>query len=93
MMDAMLKAGNTNSSVCFSRLQQEGFTGSLATVKRYIDANRHLIPAKRQLVAPQGSRGQRYTTDPGESFQMDWGFTKVVDYSGAEFSISSFILK
>ena len=56
MMDAMLKAGNINSSVCFSRLQQEGFTGSLATLKRYIDANRHLIPAKHQLVAPQGSR-------------------------------------
>ena len=92
MMDAMLKAGNINSSVCFSRLQQEGFTGSLATVKRYIDANRHLIPAKRQLVAPQGSRGQRYTTDPGESFQMDWGFTKVVDYSGAEFQAACFAM-
>ena len=92
MLDAMLKAGIDNSSVHFARLQAEGYTGSQSTVKRYIDAHRDLIPSKRQLVAPQGSRGQRYTTDPGEAFQMDWGFTKVLDYSGAEFQAACFAM-
>ena len=92
MLDAMLKAGVDNSSVHFARLQAEGYTGSQSTVKRYIDAHRDLIPSKRQLVAPQGSRGQRYTTDPGEAFQMDWGFTKVLDYSGAEFQAACFAM-
>ena len=92
MIDAMLKAGVDNSSIHFARLQAEGYTGSQSTVKRYIDAHRDLIPARRQLIAPQGSRGQRYTTDPGEAFQMDWGFTKVLDYSGAEFQAACFAM-
>ena len=92
MMDAMLKAGNANSSICLSRLQQERFTGSLATVKRHIDANCHLIPAKRQFVASQGSQEQRFPSDPGEAFQMDWGFTKVVDYRGAVFQAAYFAI-
>ena len=88
----MLKAGVSNSNVILKRLQDEGYTGSLSTVKRYIEANRDLIPAKRQLVSPQGNRGRRYHTDPGEAFQMDWGFTKVLDYSGTEFQAACFAM-
>ena len=47
-----------------------GFSGSQSTVKRYIAAHKHLIPAKRQLVAAQGNRGRRYVTKPGEAYQM-----------------------
>ena len=46
-------------------------------MKRYIASHKHLIPAKRQQIAPQGNRGRRYTTGPGEAYQMDWGFTDV----------------
>ena len=81
-MDKLLRSGVSNSSVCLERLQSMGFSGSQSTVKRYIAEHKHLIPAKRQQVAPQGNRGRRYTTEPGEAFQMDWGFTNVLDYSG-----------
>ena len=73
-LDKLLCQGITNSVVCLERLQAIGFEGSLSTVKRYIKAHKHLVPAKRQLVAPQGSRGRRFTTEPGEAYQMDWGF-------------------
>ena len=92
MLDTMLQAGVSNSSVILNRLQDEGYTGSLTTVKRYISSHKHLIPAKRALVDPQGNRGRRYETDPGEVFQMDWGFTKVVDYSGGEFQAACFAM-
>ena len=61
-------------------------------VKRYIVAHKHLIPAKRQQVAPQGNRGRRYRTDPGEAFQMDWGFTDVLDYDGRSFRVACFAM-
>ena len=37
-------------------------------MKDYINNNKNLVPAKRQLVAPRGNRGRRYETEPGESF-------------------------
>ena len=92
MMNTLLSQGVSNSSVCLKRLQAEGYSGSLTTVKRYIASHKHLIPAKRQLVAPQGSRGRRYTTAPGEAYQMDWGFTKVLDYTGAEYTAACFAM-
>jgi hypothetical protein len=75
-LDKLLRQGITNSAVCLDRLREFGFDGSLSTVKRYIKAHKHLVPAKRQMVAPQGNRGRRFTTEPGEACQMDWGFTK-----------------
>jgi hypothetical protein len=42
-----------------------------------IASHLHLMPAKREVVSPQGNRGRRYRTEPGESFQMDWGFVNV----------------
>ena len=91
-LDKLLCQGVTNSAVCLERLQAIGFEGSLSTVKRYIQAHKHLVPAKRQLVAPQGSRGRRFTTEPGEAYQMDWGFTKVVDYDGSEYNAACFAM-
>lgn len=51
-----------------------------------------LVPAKRQLVAPQGNRGRRYTSDPGESFQMDWGFVTVEQDSGSTYRVACFAM-
>ena len=76
IIDGLLRKGVTNSSVCFERLQEAGYTGGLTTVKTYIADHRDLVPPKRQLVAPQGNRGRRYQTSPGESYQMDWGFVR-----------------
>lgn len=92
ILDDLLGKGITNSSVCLERLQSVGFSGGLTTVKDYIASHKHLIPAKRQLVAPQGSRGRRFTTEPGEAYQMDWGFTKVVDYDGSEYNAACFAM-
>ena len=73
----LLTKGITNSKVHLARLQEFDFTGSLSSVKRYIASHKDLVPAKRQLVEPQGSRGRRYETKPGEAYQMDWGFVKM----------------
>ena len=92
VLDSMIRNGVSNSAVCLERLQEMGFTGSRSTVKRYIAAHKHLLPAKRQQVSPQGNRGRRYTTEPGEAFQMDWGFTKVLNPDGAEFQVACFAM-
>lgn len=85
VIDDLLRSGVTNSVVCLERLKERGFSGSLSTVKRYISTHRNLVPAPRRLVDPQGSRGIRYSTQPGESFQLDWGFTNVLTPEGDEF--------
>ena len=82
ILDDLLRKGITNSSVCLERLRAVGFSGGLTDY----------IAAKRQLVAPQGSRGRRFTTEPGEAYQMDWGFTKVVDYDGSEYNAACFAM-
>lgn len=92
VLDGLLRSGVSNSSVCLERLQELGFTGSRSTVKRYIAAHKQLIPAKRQQVVPQGNRGRRYTTGPGEAFQMDWGFTDVLDYTGSVYRVACFAM-
>ena len=92
ILDKLLVQGITNAQVCLERLQEAGFPGSLSTVKDYIAAHRFLVPAKRQVVAPQGSRGSWFATEPGEAFQMDWGFTNVVDYDGSEYQVACFAM-
>lgn len=92
ILDSMLSNGISNSSVCYERLQETGYTGGLTAVKVYISQHKDLIPAKRHLVAPQGNRGRRYTTPPGEAFQMDWGFVKVQDHVGTEFTAACFAM-
>ncbi|SCX07412.1 Transposase [Ruminococcaceae bacterium P7] len=92
VLDSLLRSGVSNSSVCMERLHSMGFQGSLSTVKRYIAAHKNLIPAKRQQIAPQGNRGRRYTTSPGEAYQMGWGFTDVLDYNNCTFRVACFAM-
>ena len=92
ILDNMLTKGVTNSTVCLRRLREHGFPGSQSSVKRYIASHRDLVPAPRQLVAPQGPRGIRYQTGPGETYQMDWGFVKVLDYGGAVTEAACFVM-
>ena len=77
VIDDLLTKGVSNSSVCYDRIVEVGYSGSRSAVKSYIKEHRYLIPAKRQIIAPQGNRGRRYSTEPGESYQMDWGFVNV----------------
>ena len=81
-IDALLKSGVSNSVVILSLLKDEGFEGGNTIVKEYIAAHKDLLPAKRQQVDPQGNRGRRYSSEPGESYQMDWGFTDVLNADG-----------
>ena len=91
-LDELLINGVSNSNVCFERLREKGYTGSQSTVKRYIKKHSDLIPAKRKAVAPQGSRGRRYQTGPGETFQMDWGFSNVTAHDGSVSKIACFAM-
>lgn len=72
--DALLRQGVTNSQVVFDNLRELGYAGGLTSVKDYIKAHRHLVPAARALAAGSPNRGRRYETGPGECYQMDWGF-------------------
>ena len=92
VLDNLLRSGVSNSTVCLARLQAIGFSGSRSTVKRYIASHKHLIPAKRQQIAPQGNRGRRYTTAPGEAYQMDWSFTDVLDYNERVYRVACFAM-
>lgn len=92
IIDTLLKQGVSNSTVILNRLLESGFEGRLTIVKDYIAAHKHLIPAKRQQIAPQGNRGRRYTTAPGEAYQMDWGFTDVLDYDGQVYRAACFAM-
>ena len=92
IVDALLMKGVTNSSTIKDRLNEAGYTGSQTTIKEYISKHKDLVPAKRQIVAPQGNRGRRYTSEPGESFQMDWGFVNVEQDSGATYRAACFAM-
>lgn len=92
MLDGLLQNGVSNSAVCFERLKEAGFTGGLTAVKTYIKEHADLLPAKRQTVVPQGNRGRRYTTKPGETYQMDWGFIRTEDYTGSTFTVACFVM-
>ena len=83
LVDDLLRKGVTNSQVIFERLLGQGYAGGLTTVKTYIAAHRDLVPAKRRQAAPQGCRGQRFRTAPGEAYQMDWGFVAVERLAGS----------
>lgn len=59
-LDNLLRQGVTNSSVCLERLQEMGYPGGQTQIKEYISKHKDLVPAKRQMVDPQGNRGFRY---------------------------------
>ena len=92
ILEALLKSGVSNSAVCFDRLKKSGYAGGLTTVKVYIASHQYLIPPQRHVVAPQGNRGRRYLTPPGEAFQMDWGFTRVQCFDGSEYNAACFAM-
>ena len=77
----------------FYREEAEKNTHALDEMKaEYIAAHKDLVLAKRHTVNPQGNRGVRYETKPGEAFQMDWGFVKVLDEGGNEYQVACFAL-
>lgn len=92
LLDDLLKKGIANSTICFAHLKDHGYAGSLSTVKRYIASHKNLIPAKRCLVESRGNRGIRYFTEPGEAFQMDWGFVNVQTSYGDSIRAAAFAL-
>ncbi len=92
LVDDLLRKGVINSQVIFERLLGQGYAGGLTTVKTYIAAHRDLVPAKRRQAAPQGCRGQRFRTAPGEAYQMDWGFVAVERPGGERARIACFAM-
>lgn len=93
VLDDFLRKGIRNSSVCLDALREMGYTGGQTTVRDYLRAHQNLMPAKRQAVEPQGNRGRRYSTEPGHSYQMDWGFTEVhVRETGEVFNAACFAM-
>ena len=92
VIDYKLRNNVTNSVVILDELKKIGYTGSISTVKAYIAQHKELVPPKRQTVAPQGSRGSRYTNEPGECYQMDWGFINVDNGDGTESRIACFAM-
>ncbi len=92
-IDGLLRNGVTNSSVHLDRIREKGYKGGLTAVKDYIAAHKHLVPAKRKTGAePQGNRGRRYKTGPGECYQMDWGFVNVEDRLGNVYRVACFAM-
>ena len=92
VIDELLRKGVKNSSVIYDRLQEIGYAGSRSSIKRYIAAHKELLPPKRQMAAPQGNRGRRYETNPGECYQMDWGFVTVETAYGKTYKIACFAM-
>lgn len=92
VIDDLLRQGVTNSEVCYSRICKLGYSGGKTTIKNYISRHKDLVPAPRQMVAPQGNRGRRYSSDPGESYQMDWGFVHVETDNGSVYRAACFAM-
>lgn len=92
LINTLLREGVSNSVIVLKRLREAGFDGGQTIVKEYIAAHKGLLPARRQQTAPQGNRGRRYATAPGEAFQMDWGFTDVVDPFGNKSRVACFAM-
>ena len=46
----LLRQGVKNMSVIYDRLKEVGYKGSLSGIKRYVAANKSLIPAARHAV-------------------------------------------
>ena len=92
IIDNFLRKNVSNSSVIYDRLVENGYKGGLTQVKVYIGNHKDLLPPKRQAIEPQGNRGRRYSTEAGESYQMDWGFVKVNAYDGTVFQVACFAM-
>ncbi len=91
-IDDYLRKGIKNSNLIFERIKDDGYNGGLTRVKNYITEHSDLIPPKRLLVASQGNRGRRFETEPGESYQMDWGFLNVENSNGVTWRACCFAM-
>lgn len=92
VVDDELRKNNGNSEVIYERIRELGYVGGKTQLKQYIHDHRDLMPPARLSVMPQGNRGRRYTTDPGESYQMDWGFTRVDANDGNSYRVACFAM-
>lgn len=92
VIDSFLTRGVTNSCVILQRINELGYSGSMTSLKRYIAKHKGLIPPKRQIVEPQGNRGRRYTSGPGEAYQMDWGFVDVESDCSHKYKVACFAM-
>ena len=92
ILDNLLRKGVYNSSVALEKLKEFGYSGSQTQIKVYLNGHKALLPPKRQTVSPQGNRGRRYTSGPGEAYQMDWGFVNTECVDGSEFQVACFAM-
>lgn len=92
LINSLIGKGVTNSNAIYDRIREKGYQGGKTILKDYIRAHRYLLPPKRRVVSPQGNRGRRYQTPPGECYQMDWGFVTVTDRSGNSYRIACFVM-
>lgn len=46
----LLSKGITNTAVIFDRIKEQGYKGSLSSVKDYVNSNKHLVPPKDTLL-------------------------------------------
>lgn len=83
IIDSFLAKNVRNSNTIFGALKDVGYNGGKTQLKTYIHNHQYLLPAKREVVASQGNRGRRYKSDPGEQFQMDWGFVNIDTQDGS----------
>ena len=90
-LDGLIRSGATNSSACFDRIRAKGYPGGPARVKEYIAARSHLAPPARRA-APSRGTGMRFATEPGEAYQMDWGFVDALDPAGNERRMACFAM-
>lgn len=63
-IDRLLGEGIWNGMVVFRKLQEQGYTGSAITLRRYMHPKRTLRPSRATV---------RFETEPGEQLQNDWG--------------------
>lgn len=87
-----LESNVVNSEVIYDRIKDLGYRGGKTSIKNYIAGHKNLIPAEREIVSSQGNRGRRYTSEPGECYQMDWGFVKVDNPYGDEYQCACFAM-
>ena len=92
ILNNLLQKGVYNSSVALDKLKEFGYAGGQTQIKVYLKEHKDLLPPKRQVVSPQGNRGRRYSSKPGEAYQMDWGFVNVECVDGSEFQVACFAM-
>lgn len=93
VLDGFLRAGIRNSVTCLRRLRELGYKGGQTVVRDYLREHKDLMPAPRRSVEPQGGRTVRYTSGPGECYQMDWGFVDVDERdTGEVFRVACFAM-